>query len=368
MSEDTQFQTVSASYQSRVAGCFLGGALGDALGAPIEFDSLAQIRAGHGDAGITDMLPYLGRPGLITDDTQMTLFTAEGLITAALEDIGTPDAVAMYLYRSYLRWLETQRSCRRPEPAPSWLAGQEWLYDRRAPGNACLSGLSSGRMGTAADPANPDSKGCGTVMRSAPFGLQLGKTSAEVFGEAVAGAVLTHGHPTGYLAAGAFAVIIRALAEGATLADGVADALGLLGARPGHEETTAALTAARDAAVSGTPTPEITERIGGGWIAEEALAIGVYAALAYPEPGQVRDALLLAVNHSGDSDSTGSICGNLVGTRHGRESLPADWLGVLEGRPAIEQAAADLAVVAWPGWRSRTDPRTLARLGTSYPS
>lgn len=355
-------------YRSRVDGCLLGGALGDALGAPIEFDSLPTIRAGHGDAGITGLLPYRGRPGLVTDDTQMTLFTAEGLITAALADAGTPDDVARHVYRSYLRWLDTQRSELPPRPAPSWLAGQEWLYDRRAPGNACLSGLSSGRMGTTAAPANPDSKGCGTVMRSAPFGLQLDKKSPEIFAEAVAGAVLTHGHPSGYLAAGAFAVIVRALADGASLADGVAEALGLLRFRPGHEETTAALTAARDAAADGpAPAPEVVERLGAGWVAEEALAIGVYAALAFPHPEQVREALLLAVNHSGDSDSTGSVCGNLAGAWHGREALPDDWVRALEGRSTIEQVAADLAVIGWPDWRQRQDARTVARLEAAYP-
>lgn len=360
-------------YRSRVQGCLLGGALGDALGAPVEFDSLTEIRAGHGAAGITGLLPYRGRPGLVTDDTQMTLFTAEGLITAALADTGSPgdgspDDVARHLYRSYLRWLDTQQSPHPPRPAPSWLAGQDWLYDRRAPGNACLSGLSSGRMGTTAAPNNPDSKGCGTVMRSAPFGLQLGKRSPEVFGEAVAGAVLTHGHPSGYLAAGAFAVIVRALAEGASLADGVADALGILRSRPGHEETTAALTAARDAAAAGPPAPEAVERLGAGWVAEEALAIGVYSALSFPDPGQVRDALLLAVNHSGDSDSTGSICGNLAGTWHGSEALPGDWLRQLEGRAAIEQVAADFAVIGLPDWRRGTGARTVARLEAAYPA
>lgn len=355
-------------YQSRVSGCFLGGAVGDALGAPIEFDSLTAIRASHGDAGITSLLPYRGRRGLVTDDTQMTLFTAEGLITAALADTGSPEGTARHVYQSYLRWLNTQQSESPPRPAPSWLSSHEWLYDQRAPGNACLSGLSSGRMGTMAAPANPDSKGCGTVMRSAPFGLQVVKKSPEIFAEAVASAVLTHGHPSGYLAAGAFAVIIRAAAEGASLADGVADALGFLGSWSGHEETTAALIAARDAAAAGPPASEVVERLGAGWVAEEALAIGVYAALSFPDPGQVRDALLLAVNHSGDSDSTGSICGNLAGARHGAQALPDDWLRALEGREVIEQVAADFAVIGWPDWRHRHDARTLARLEAAYPN
>lgn len=82
------------------------------------------------------------------------------------------------------------------------------------------------------------------------------------------------------------------------------------------------------------------ERLGAGWVAEEALAIGVYAALA---TRRVEDALLLSVNHSGDSDSTGSICGNILGARHGDVGLPHEWLEQVEGRAVIAALADDLA-------------------------
>ncbi len=62
---------------SRVRGTLLGGAVGDALGAPVEFLSLASIRRQFGEAGIRDYAPAFGRSGSITDDTQMSLFTAE---------------------------------------------------------------------------------------------------------------------------------------------------------------------------------------------------------------------------------------------------------------------------------------------------
>lgn len=62
----------------QVRGSLLGGAVGDALGAAVEFQSLAEIRSRFGPAGILDYAPAFGRLGAITDDTQMTLFTAEG--------------------------------------------------------------------------------------------------------------------------------------------------------------------------------------------------------------------------------------------------------------------------------------------------
>src|SRR5690606_26874263 len=107
----------SVTYRSRVRGCVLGGAIGDALGAPIEFDSIGSIRARHGQAGITGMLTDgIGRAGLITDDTQMTLFTLEGLIRAELRAATRGFAAAPDVMRAaYLRWLDTQ-SHREPPP------------------------------------------------------------------------------------------------------------------------------------------------------------------------------------------------------------------------------------------------------------
>ena len=88
------------------------------------------------------------------------------------------------------------------------------------------------------------------------------------------------------------------------------------------------------------PTPEAVETLGAGWIAEEALAIGLYAALTAKD---LRHGLLVAVNHSGDSDSTGAITGNLLGVTHGVEALPGDLLGGLELRRLITILAEDFA-------------------------
>jgi ADP-ribosylglycohydrolase len=292
--------------------------------------------------------------GEITDDTQMTLFTAEGLIRASVRwDRGVchPPSV---VHRAYLRWLDTQ-TLPAPPPAPDgWLAGQAWLYAPRAPGNACLSGLSAGGMGTPSAPANPSSKGCGAVMRSAPFGLVPRTSAREAFDLAVECAVQTHGHPSGYLAAGAFAAIVRALLDGVTLDRAVVGALDLL---PGDDEVTAALRAALAAVPLGGPSD--VERLGAGWVAEEALAIGMACALTHPR--DLRAALLLAVTHSGDSDSTGSICGNLVGALGGEEAVPPDWAAAVEGRDTILSLADDFAAeFTTAGWRA-------GRWGDRYP-
>ncbi|MET8004827.1 ADP-ribosylglycohydrolase family protein [Nonomuraea glycinis] len=343
----------------RVRGCVLGGAVGDALGAPIEFESLARIRALHGRAGVTGLVAdWRGKTGLVTDDTQLTLFTLEGLIRAdvraTLKGICHHPSV---LRSAYLRWLDTQRYGAPPagqgeHHRTGWLREQGWLYSRRAPGNACLSGLrvepdhygSPGLPG----PVNPRSKGCGTVMRSAPFGL-LGGSPRQIFDLAAECAQITHGHPTGQLAAGAFAVLIHHLMHDAPLDDAVAGALEVLAAYPAHEETTVALRAATALARKGDPTPEKLETLGGGWVAEEALAMAVYCAMAQPD---VERALLLAVNHSGDSDSTGAMCGNILGLVHGESALPGEWLNALEGRATITELSDDFVTQLTHGHRT----------------
>lgn len=343
----------------RIRGTLVGGAIGDALGWPIEFLSLHAIYGRYGASGITGF-PAASQPGApqaITDDTQMTLFTAEGLLRCP----PGADAVPV-LRRAYLRWLRTQQEPRPDTRPDGWLAGLPFLYAVRAPGNACMSGLRRQAEGVLSPrpfgehgPVNPDSKGCGTVMRSAPFGL-TGASAETAFTTAARCAQLTHGHPTGYVAAGAFAALIDHLIAGAPLPAALDETIGLLREVAGADETIEALT--RAVALAAEPaTPEGVEQVGQGWIAEECLAIAVYCALHAERTGDLRAALLLSVNHSGDSDSTGAVAGNLLGARHGLAALPAEWVGPVEGRDVLIQVADDLIVSFHYDNRDRTGDR-----------
>ncbi|QNP69246.1 ADP-ribosylglycohydrolase family protein [Streptomyces roseirectus] len=347
-----------AVYRARVRGCLLGGAVGDALGYPVEFLSLDRIRAAHGPRGVTHYVPdgdnILGR---VSDDTQMTLFTVEGLRQIKeSERLGRRQVERTRVIRwAYDRWLHTQ-TVPRPDGGPAYegpsggLVDEPWLYARRAPGSACLSGLgvphSDAAWSELGEPGrvNPDSKGCGTVMRSAPFGL-TGADPGTAFGFAARCAQLTHGHPTGYYAAGAFAAIVAHLVRGESLEAAVLRTLRLLAPYPRHEETATALRRALELASYDGAHASKVEELGEGWVAEEALAMAVYAALAEPD---VESALLLSVNHSGDSDSTGSLCGNLLGVMHGDLALPQRWVEQVEGRARIAALADDFAA-EWAG-------------------
>lgn len=335
--------------ESRIKGCMLGGAVGDALGAPVEFLSLEHIRNQFGHNGISQYAPAYGRCGAITDDTQMTLFTAEGLLRGeARGRSGKSSEFVAAVHEAYLRWLLTQRDASSNKvflqatrrEMLGWLYRLPALRSRRSPGTTCITGLRSEVMGTMERPIN-SSKGCGGLMRVTPVGLFF-DDAATAFDMGCRIAAITHGHPSGYLAAGACAALIRMLLEGQTLRESLNLVVDFLKSKRGHEECVLALEKALAEAMEGKPSPEAVEHLGAGWVAEEALAIAVYCSLA--SNSDFRKGVLLAVNHSGDSDSTGAITGSLLGSMMGVENIPAEWLEDLEIREAIEQVAVDLSI------------------------
>ncbi|UUV28171.1 ADP-ribosylglycohydrolase family protein [Amycolatopsis roodepoortensis] len=348
--------------RSRLRGSLFAGAIGDALGAKTEFDSIDRIREIAGPAGITDLIPAYGGVGRITDDTQMTLFTLEGLIRA---HHGT-EPVEQSLQLAYQRWLHTQgvswERARGPKDTSAepdgWLITNRELFSRRAPGLTCFSELEAyGKTGVRAGMAKPvnNSKGCGGIMRAAPVAL-WSDDLAEVFRLGAESAALTHGHPSGYLSSGAFAVIVRELLVGKPLLDAVATARAELEKYQGHEEQSVALDQALALAGQCAPTPEKLESLGQGNIGETALSMSVYVALATTD---ANTALLASVNHSGDSDSTGSVCGNLVGAMYGEQALRTDWLEKLELAEVIGRLADD--ALAEFGGNAPGDDRWYAR-------
>lgn len=354
----------------RWRGSLLAGAVADALGAPIESKPMDQIREVFGTTGITGLVPERDGIGRITDDTQMTLFTGEALIRAHAQRRREGAGDVRYSTQlAYQRWLHTQgvpwekaRGPRNLTATPDgWLMGVPGLFKRRAPGATCFFALKgygqTGELGTFTHTLN-NSKGCGGVMRAAPAALWSDDPAA-VFEIGAMTAALTHSHPSGYLPAGALAVMVHTLVRGGSLADALAACRAQLFRWNGHEETTAALDAAVDLSGRGAPTPEKVGTLGGGNVGETALSIAVYSALA---TNDLNAALLVSVNHDGDSDSTGAVCGNLVGALYGEDAIEPTWLAQLELREVIEAMAADLLAEFGPR------PPTDDRWATRYPN
>lgn len=363
------------SPKSRIHGCLLGGALGDSLGYAIEFDSITAIRSRFGADGLRDFAALDGGSHF-SDDTQMTLYTVDGLVEAlewANSGVGADANACVWL--AYLRWLNTQ-GVSAPEPAPRpqprWIDRQPVLQHRRAPGNACLSGLATGEMGTVYRPVNPDSKGCGTVMRSAPFGLIPHIPAGSVYKLSADAASLTHGHPSARQSAGVFSLLIHSLVQGQDLleaAQAAADhvrsdadaapelrerlnaAIRLAGGATAPDMSPGEPAGPAEGSGASLGPEDLVRELGEGWVAEEALAVGLYAVLATAAGREekpvehFRAAIALAINHSGDSDSTGSIAGNILGAYYGEQCLPEDWLGALEAPDVIRGMAEQLVAV-----------------------
>lgn len=315
--------------RSRVLGCLMGGAIGDAFGYPVEFMNRWSIAKTHGPEGL--VAPVFGEDGrwVVSDDTQMTLFTVEGAARARGQ---AREAVVESIRMSYVDWLRTQHAKFRDFSDDTGLLLLPELWVQRAPGGTCLSALGKGGRGTIEQPIN-DSKGCGGVMRVAPIGVMGDLDPEECFWLASRAAALTHGHPSGYWSAGVLAAVVRRILDGDTLRGAVEKEAEQLAGLPGAEEVLVLLRRAIDPA-----TKDIAE-LGEGWVAEEALAMGVFGALRGRDFRQV---LRIAANHDGDSDSTASIAGQIYGVMTGLEEMPYDWITRLDVVDALCIAARSI--------------------------
>ena len=310
--------------RSRFLGCLLGGAAGDALGYPVEFWTEGSIARRFGPQGICT-LSEAGDPAVISDDTQMTLFASCALVAAACRPELTPEQA---LRAAYVEWLTTQLGpvlIGKPRPL-MWIWEDRRLHEERAPGNTCIRSLV--RLGQEPEigAAENNSKGCGTVMRAAPFGLTrlLGPEAdpeenlREARKLARYDAAITHGHPAAADASALQAAIVFRCVNGGgegTLADLVR---GELGEGSVDRLVRRAVELAEDPSVKDL---DGIHALGEGWVADEALAIAVFCAVRHAD--DFASALRAAVNHQGDSDSTGAICGNILGARLGVTAVTA---------------------------------------------
>ncbi len=333
----------------RFLGSMLGGAVGDALGYAVEFKGINEIRRIYGENGISDYKLTDG-VALISDDTQMTLFTANGILYAETRGKlrGILGDYYIYIADSYNDWLRTQGHKTKDRPVTSWILNDKRLHNLRAPGNTCLSALSDDRIGTVENHIN-NSKGCGGVMRVAPVGLYFGKSNMPIERIARIGAdaaAITHGHELGYIPAALLAHIIASIIRNGetALIDIIKNSLSeiekLFGSEKHMDELSDIVNRAIVLSQSDIDTLSAIEELGEGWVAEETIAIAIYCALKYEN--SFEKAICAAVNHSGDSDSTGAVCGNILGAYLDIDAIPQKYLEKLELKDLIEEITADL--------------------------
>ena len=361
-----------------IRGCLFGGAAGDALGYPVEFLDEESIFRRYGAKGITayDKDPRTGK-ALISDDTQMTLFTADGLLIGetrgAMRGIrGMPRG---YVTLTYLDWLKTQESSmkevnrfKRPskDGGYSWLLDVPELYSRRAPGNTCLSALREESRGETFDDyveaKRNGSKGCGGIMRVAPLALDPPGYAVDIPAvetpyyyleplvmEGAQLAAITHGHSLGYMPAVVLVHIITRIVfppEGRemTLKEIILEARDaaeeFFAGDPHLPELLAVIENAVERSENGRDDLENIHQLGEGWVAEETLGISLYCALRHQDDFSA--GIIAAVNHRGDSDSTGAVTGNILGALLGYEKIDDKWKKDLELSDVILEMADDL--------------------------
>lgn len=311
-------------------GSLFGLAYGDALGAPTEFLTVAQIIQRYGPAGPRELA---GDPARVTDDTQMALAVAWALREVATP---TPDALEPELRRRFVAW----------STSPD---------NNRAPGNTCLAACAALARGLPwQDATVADSKGCGANMRVTPVGL-AGYDLATLAGVAQLQAGLTHGHPTALAASELTAYAVWLLRRDPDTLAHLPERLrarcreqrlvyreewlgelwrrsGLAGPREyiaiGWDECLAALD--RLARALGRPDPggDPCLLTGEGWVAEEALTTALYCAVRHA--GDPVAALARAATTSGDSDSIACLTGAFLGAAHGAAAWPAHWARRIE--------------------------------------
>ena len=335
-------------------GCLVGGAAGDALGYAVEFLDIDSIKRRYGDGGITEFELTNGK-ALISDDTQMTLFTANGLLlgTTRGKTRGIMGSYPSYINFCYKDWYRTQTE-KYPLPKEyhySWLVNLPEMFSRRAPGNTCLQAVEDNVYGTIEEPIN-HSKGCGGVMRVAPIGLyfpenKLMRMSQEEIDRLGAeAAALTHGHPLGYIPAAALVHIVSlaAHAEGLSLLEIVKDMEMAICMQFKDDAFLSDFIQLIEKAIllseENLKDEEAIQQLGEGWVAEETLAIAVYCALKYHD--DFDKALIASVNHNGDSDSTGSVTGSILGAYLGLQAIPRKYTEHLELLDVITEIADDL--------------------------
>ncbi len=348
--------------KDKIRGSLIGGAAGDALGYTIEFMGEYGIFSRYGKDGIQSYAldPYSGK-AIISDDTQMTLFTAFAVIAerCCTDCGGRCGDLRSYLNLAYQDWYDTQelsfkevgrsgiyseKFIRYPESMlPVMLKNHPELFYRRAPGITCLSALYHRRSETnngeeiksfIASKIN-NSKGCGGVMRVAPIGMIKGRTIEEINIEGAEAAAVTHNHSLGYIPAAVFGHIINRIiypTDSMTLRQIIEEARDTAARLFADDENIEKMVNIIDKAIqlseNSEPDLDNIHRLGEGWVGEEALAIALYCSLKYEN--DFSKALIASVNHKGDSDSTGAITGNIVGAICGYEAMEQKWKDDLE--------------------------------------
>ena len=302
--------------QEKYLGTLFGLAIGDALGFPTEFLRADEIRGQYAPQGVTQFESSGHHPpGTYSDDTQMTLALAQALLRAGDQDLETLMTV---VGEEFVGWANS------PD-------------NNRAPGATCMTGCRRFAQGVHWRQSGiPNSKGCGSAMRTAPVGLRYPGDLERIVEVGTAASQITHGHPCALAGSVATAYLVSLALE----------------RTPPEEkfvrlcEVTAPISAAFVEKLREVPDVLNCEPydafavLGEGWIAEEAVAGALYCF--WRSPDDYRDTVLTGANTNGDSDSIACIAGAISGAYNGISAIPSRWREEVEKADLLEDVARRL--------------------------
>lgn len=298
--------------ESKARGIVFGLGIGDALGYPTEFLFLSQIKDKYGDSGITD----LPNPALFTDDTQMSIAVTEALIQTGNQDIET---IMAAIREEFIKWRHS------PE-------------NDRAPGNACLAGVSNMERGIHwAESGVADSKGCGSAMRVAAIGYLYQNDPEKLKDVARASGICTHGHRTAIAASIGAAYLAKLALDGVEPGNMISELLGFTSGKSGEFDRAISKV---DDCLGYDDEEKALKELGEGWIGEEAVALALYCFLRYPD--DYVKTVIRGANTNGDSDSIASIAGGISGARLGISAIPEDWCRNIEKADYLDDLSVRL--------------------------
>ncbi|WP_374973236.1 ADP-ribosylglycohydrolase family protein [Spongiibacter marinus] len=347
----------SADYQR---ACLLGGAVGDALGAPVQFFSLDDIMQQYGERGVLDYMPAYGRKGAVTDDTQRLMFTAEGILRYRVASArGEQPDLRSFIHRADLRWLSTQTTTTTGQQR-SFLLAERGLYSQRAARDSFLAVLSKSQQGgVTAD--NQYQFGVG-LSRIAPLAVHFVSDTRKFWGEALRAemfslsadiSALSDGHVNGRLTGGALGILLLGLLYGHPPEACLARIDEQLRPNKDSQALRRAIDHAVELANAQPNSASAAESLCGDSMALDVFSVALYSLLCAED---FASGLVLSVNHSGLSDSCGALAGQLLGAWRGLDDIPQHWLQDLEHKALLDCLAADFL-------KSPEDPLMKQRYG-----
>ena len=301
----------------RQSGTLLGLAVGDALGAAVEFQPPGTFEpvTGYRAGGPHDLAP-----GEWTDDTSMALALADSIAEAGW-DINDQA-------KRYLDW---------------WRTGKYSVNGRCFDiGNTTIAALhrfqETGDARTSGDPSSRAS-GNGSIMRLAPVPIHFVDLFPDrvekLFVRLVESSLPTHASGQCLSSCVYFGLVLAGLIHGLPREEVLAPDWEPLQRVESMQALHPEIAEVADGSFRQKTPPEI---VGSGYVVKSLEA----ALWAFHDAGDFREAVLKAVNLGDDADTTGAICGQLAGAYWGESGIPVEWLEGLAEREMIEKALEGL--------------------------